>query len=440
MRSVLLGANRPMACTFRMLVLVLLSIPLAASADDAWRFSTVDECSYAARYFGSTIHLTASNRLEVVYQRDPNRGSGMSYAVRDTGSWTTSHIQADCSVFSLRSAADSVGTPHVLYSAFNCKSEGLKYAVRQGEQWQTAVVYSKPSPSEGEMMRRFGCNRYSLNLMVSDSNDLTVDRDGGVHTVYADPEGEEVVYGYRARGARHWNWESIEKVGNHRLTASRINPVVRVSPAGEVWVVYKKYTRRETPAGAKWPRIELRLATKTVREWKCRTIVDGLGFIDGKSKILFGPANERFVAYTKCAAGKYGDPTVKWLLVERDGGKWMERYEGEPREQLLTAAWVGGHFHMLMTRVRPDKPNDGTVLQDTLVRLSKEANWEWKTENVLELKDKQALAAAINRYGDAHVLFASSSAISSMLEYGILKMGRGELQQHAPADADKPRH
>jgi len=321
----------------------------------------------------------------------------------------------------MRFALDATDTPHLLYSAFNCKVEGLKYARLEGDTWQTAVVYSKPSPSEEEMMRRFGCRNYSLGLMVSASNDLAVDSNGGVHVVYADPESEQVVYGYRPQGAEDWKWESLENVGNHRLTVSRINPVVRIGPAGEVRVLYKRYTRGETAAGANTVLIELRLATRTERGWKCRTVVDRLGFIDGRSEILFGEARESLVAYTRCAASGYGDPSVKWILAQLDGEGRGVRYEGEPREQLLTCAWLGDRLNMVMTRVRPERPADGTVLQDSLVQLSAGSDWQWTAKDLLELKNRRALDAASDRYGRVHVLLASTSEESSTLEHGVLE-------------------
>ena len=275
--------------------------------------------------------------------------------------------------------------------------------------------------------------------MVSDSNDLAVDSNGGVHLVYVDPESERVVYGYRPRGVKYWKWESLEEVGNHRLTVSRIAPVVRISPAGQVWIAYKKYTQSKTASGTKRVRIELRLAIKTGREWKYSTVVDRLGFIDGQSRIVFGKKNRCVIAYTRCAARRFGDPSVKWLLIQPDGGKWTTRYEGVPREQLLTCVWVGDRVNMVMTRVRPDKPDDGTMLQDSLVRLIAGSDWKWTTENLLKLKNRRALDATINRHGVAHVLFASTSATLSTLECGILKTARLNRQQDAPADAKRPR-
>jgi hypothetical protein len=248
-----------------------------ASAEDTWHFSKIDEWDEwepMADYQGSLIRVDSKGRPMVLYQRDPNRSQGLSQASWDGDAWRICHIEENCSPLRMRFTLDSADTPYVLYSAFNCQVEGLKFAsLDAGGAWQTNVVYSKPSPSEEEMMSRFGCKSYSLNLMVNDSNDFAVDDNSGVHLVYADPESERVVYGYRPRDAKNWNWESLEEVGNHRLTVSRIYPVVRVSPAGQVCVVYKRYSQG---AGDKMARIELRIATKTGRDWKYRTVVDKL--------------------------------------------------------------------------------------------------------------------------------------------------------------------
>lgn len=374
-------------------VLIAGQAPMAAAGD--WQFSGIDACTYTAQYYGSSIRLDSGECAQILFQRD-------------------------CSVMRMHFVLDGTDTPHVLYSAFNCKDEGLKYASADGKTWQHSTIYGKPTPSEDEMMRRFGCNRYSLNLMVSDSNVLAVDSSGGVHLVYVDPESEQVVYGYRPKGTNQWEWESLEKVGNHRLTTSRINPVVRVSPAGQVWILYKKYTQNKTASGTKRVQIELRLAIKTGREWKYSTVVDRLGFIDGQSRIVFGKANQCVIAYTRVAARRHCDPSVKWLLIQPDGGKWTARYEGDPREQLLTCAWVGDRVNMVMTRVRPNKPDNGTMVQESLVLRSTGSDWKWTTENLLELKNRRALDAAISRQGEVHVLFASTSATSSTLERGIL--------------------
>jgi hypothetical protein len=428
-----------MAGILSLLEVVLLAAQTGITSAGEWSFTKIDNCPYTAQYFGSAVRLDSGGRPQVLFQRDPNHGSGLAHARIEGDTWKIQTIAHQGSVLSMRFVLGGNDLPHVLYSVFNRKDEGLKYASTDDMKWKEAAVYGKPTPSEDEMMRRFGCNRYSLDLMVSDSNDLAVDKDAGVHVVYADPESERVVYGYRPPKAREWAWEPLEEVGNHRLTVSRIEPVVRVSPDGEVWVVYKRYTEGKTDVGVRTVRIELRLAVKTGREWKYSTIADGLGFIDGQSQILFGTGGECLVAYTRCAAKRYGDPSTRWLLVQLSEGQWVQRYDGAPRGQLLAAAWVGDRFEMLMTDVRPDRPDDGTTLQDTIVRLSTAADWKWKTENLLELKDKRALSAAMNRYGDTHVLFASSSATSSTLECGILKAAEADRQQAAPADADKPR-
>lgn len=408
-------------------------------AGDDWQFSRIDECAYAALYYGSSIRLDSESRAQVLFQRDPNRGSGLSYARFQGDAWKIWDIERECSVLRMHFALDGTDTPHALYSAFNCKDGGLKYARAGGETWGRSIVYNKPTPSEDEMMRRFGCSSYSLNLMVSDSNDLAVDSSGGVHLVYVDPESERMVYGHRPKGTDHWEWESLEKVGNHRLTVSRINPVIRVSPAGQVWIAYKRYTQRKKASGVNTVQIELRLAIRTGRQWKYQKVVDRLGFIDGQSHIMFGEANQCLIAYTRCAPVQPLDGSVKWLLVHLSDGKWVQRYEGEPREQLLTAACVGDRFNIVLTRVGLDKPSDGTMLQDSLVRLSAGADWKWTTENLLELKNRRALDAAISRHGEVHVLFASTSATSSTLERGILRTARLNRQQGAPADADKSR-
>ena len=148
--------------------------------------------------------------------------------------------------------------------------------------------------------------------------------------------------------------------------------------------------------------------------------MDRLGFIDGQSRIVFGKANQCVIAYTRVAARRHCDPSVKWLLIQPDGGKWTARYEGDPREQLLTCAWVGDRVNMVMTRVRPNKPDNGTMVQESLVLRSTGSDWKWTTENLLELKNRRALDAAISRQGEVHVLFASTSATSSTLERGIL--------------------
>jgi hypothetical protein len=417
--------------------LFLVAIQAGVAGDGNWRFSTIDRCAFAAEYDHSRISLGSDGHVQALFQRDWQRGCGLKIARYESGAWNTRDIEDGCSIFMTRFVIDVNGAPHVLYSAFNCKNKGLKYARLNGGQWQSSTIYSEPSLSKDEVERRFGNKDCSLALLVSDASDLTVDGDAGAHLVYADPETERVVYGYRSRDAKHWVWERLEKVGNHRVTVSRIMPVVRVSPAGEVWVVYKKYTPSKTFAGADQVRIELRLAVKTGREWKYRTIVDGLGFIDGQSEILFGKTNERLVAYTRCAAVRYSDPSMKWLLVQLSDGKWVKRYEGDPGEQLLTVAWVGDRFHMLMTRVRPDRPLDGGMPQDTLVRLSAGTDWKWKTETLLELKGRQALDAVMNRDGDAQVLFSSSSATSSTLNLGFLR--RSEPGRHdGPAEGDQP--
>jgi len=416
------------------LALVASQAPVIAGAD--WRFSRIDECAYAAQYYGSTIRLGSGGRPQVLFQRNFNRGSGLAYASLQSDAWNIQNVERACSVKRMHFALDGTDTPHVLYSAFNCKDEGLKYACADGETWERSIVYSRPTPSEEEMMRRFGCNRYSLNIMVSDSNDLAVDSNGGVHLVYVDPESEQVVYGYRPQGVQRWEWESLEKVGNHRLTVSRINPVVRVSPADQVWIAYKRYTQSKTVSGVNTVQIELRLAIRTGRIWKYQTVVDRLGFIDGQSHIIFGESNQCLIAYTRCASRQPGDPSVKWLLVHLSDGKWIQRYEGEPREQLLAAACVGDRFNIVLTRVGLDKPDDGTMLQDSLVGLSAGADWKWTTENLLELRNRRALHAAINRHGDVHVLFASTSATSSTLECGVLKMVGMGRQQGAEGDAE----
>ena len=53
MNQKLLTATCPIVFIAGMLVLVLVSAPFAAEAGDAWRFSKVDECDYAADYFGA---------------------------------------------------------------------------------------------------------------------------------------------------------------------------------------------------------------------------------------------------------------------------------------------------------------------------------------------------------------------------------------------------
>lgn len=421
--------NRRVAGILSMLQIVL----LAAQADNAtageWTFTTIENCPYPAQFSGSAVRLDSGGRPHVLFQRDPNHGSGLAHARIEGDTWRIQTIEQEGSVLGMRFVLGGNDLPHALYSVFNRKDEGLKYASTDDMKLERATVYSKPTPSEEEMMRRFGCNRYSLNLMVSDSNDLAVDKYAGVHVVYADPESERVVYGYRPPESKEWAWESLEQVGNHRLTVSRINPVVRVSSAGEVWVVYKRYKEGKTAAGARTVAIELRLAVKTGREWKHSTIADSLGFIDGQSQILFGRGGECLVAYTRCAAKRYSDPSTQWLLVQPCEGQWVQRYDGESRGQLLAAAWVGNHFEMLTTQVQPDRPDDGTMLQDTLVRLSTAGDWKWSTETLLELKNRRALSAAINQNGDAYVLFASSSAASSTLECGILKATEADRQQ-----------
>ncbi len=431
--------NRRVAGILSLLQTALLAAQAGNATAGEWRFTKIDHCPYTAPYFGSSIRLDSRGRPQVLFQREPNHGSGLGHARIEDDTWKVEAIEREGSVLRMHFVLDGNDLPHVLYSVFKRKDEGLKYASTHDMKWERATVYGKATPSEEEMMRRFGCNRYSLNLMVSDSNNLAVDKDAGVHVVYADPESERVVYGYRPREAKDWAWEPLEEIGNHRLTVSRIEPAVRVSPAGEVWVVYKRYTEGKTAAGVRTVRIELRVAVKTGGEWKHSTIAESLGFIDGQSQILFGGGGECLVAYTRCAANRHDAPSTKWLLVQLSEGQWVQRYDGEPRGQLLAGAWVGDRFDMLMTRVRPDSPDDGTMPQDTLVRLSTSADWKWKSENLFELKDRRALAAAMNGNGDAYVLFGSSSATSSTLECGILRVAEADRQQGAPADADKPR-
>jgi hypothetical protein len=421
--------NRSVAGMLSTLVLALIAIQPSITAAGDWQFSKIDECPYTAQYNWSSIRLDSGGRAQVLFQRDSNHSSGLGHACFQGDAWKIQEIERDCSVIGMHFVLDSADHSHVLYSAFNCKDEGLKYASLDGKTWKKSTIYNRPNPSEEEMMRRFGCNRYSLNLMVSDANDITVDRSGGVHLVYVDPEAEQLVYGYCPRDGEQWEWETLEKVGNHRLSASRINPVVAVCPTGGIWIAYKRYTQNKTDSGANTVHIDLRLAVKTGREWKSQTVVERLGFIDGQSHIMFGETNQSLIAYTRCAAHQPGAPSVKWLLLQFGNGKWIERYEGEPREQLLAVSWLGNRFHMVMTRVRPDRPNDGTILQDTLVRLRSGDDWKWKTDNLLELKDRRALAATMNRHGDLHVLFASSLVTSSTLECGVLKTAEADRQQ-----------
>ncbi len=412
--------NCSLAVIFSLIAIIVLTVQSSSAAEGEWSFNIVDSCYDAVDYFNSSIHLDSKERPQVVFQRDANRGSGLSYARREGDTWKTQAIEDDGSVFSIHFALDGSDVPHILYSIFNCPAEGLKYAAADGMKWEKATIYSKPSPPKEDMLKRFGCDSYSLGLMVSDSNDLATDKNGGVHIVYADPESEKVVYGYRPKGAKNWTLESLEKVGNHKLTCSRIMPLVRVSPTGEIWVIYKRYTEEKTTNGVRTVRIELRLAVKVGSEWKYSTITDKLGFIDGASKVFFGKAGECLVAYSVCCQSRFNDPATTWVLVQLKNGQWVERYEGESREQLLTAAWLGEHFNILVTRVRPDRPADGTVLQDKLVCLGASADWKWKAKDLLQLKNRRVLAVDLSQTGDVYALFFSSGSPST-LECGILK-------------------
>jgi hypothetical protein len=414
--------NQTMVLVFSAMGLLLSTQGVALFAEQHWQLSKIDECASAARYNNSSIALDSGGNAQIVYQRGPN--SALMYARFDSGVWKTTNIESGCSVIRTHFALDAAGIPHILYSSFNCKVEGLKYAGTEKAVWETVAIYSKPTPSEDEMMRRFGCNRYSLNLMVSDSNNLFLDNNGVVHVVYVDPEAERLVHGYRSPETRRWEWESLEEVGNHRLTVSRINPVGSGDPTGQIQIAYKKYTESKLPSGAKSVKIELRLATKRGQEWNYQTVTDHVGYIDCQSQIIPREANGPFIAFTRGAGRTFGDLSMKWVILQADGNKWAQRYEGEPREQLLAAACIGNQLHLVVTRAQPDKPEHGSTPQDTLMRLTAGVDWKWESEKLLALKQRHAVGAVLNKAGDLHVLLASTSATFSKLESGVLRSAR----------------
>jgi len=387
---------------------------------DAWRFSTIDDTTRMTAWHWDCLRLDSKGDPHVVFHDDVEYGPDFFRARLRDGAWRALAIGQRCAPRRVRFAIDGKDTLHVLFSPGNSMVNGLTHACTEDKSWRWTTLYDKPTQAEKEEMRGGGSYPGTLNDRASGTSNMAVDENGGVHVVYVDPETALLTYGHRAPGEKRWQWETLENVGDHEVSVSRIFPYVAVSPSGQVWVTYKTYKEGRTSGGARTVDIKLRLAVKQGAQWKYESVVDGMGFIDGASKIIFGEGDRCAIAYAANVAEIDSTVRMAWPLLQRADGQWVERYSGEPREQLLAARWVDGRLRMLMTRVRPDRPDDGTMLQDFLVLLTARDDGKWATDYLLELHDRQAISGVIGNQGDLHVVFTRKQGKSTALEYATL--------------------
>lgn len=271
----------------------------------AARFSTVDSSGFNARYVYS-LCLDSKGMPHLLYQGfgqtdRPGVSGPLVHAAFKQGAWQKEVVLPRdpwSSVHgSMQTGFDSSGCLHCLYSVTG-KAPGLMHGSKSAEEWTHRTVFAENVP-EDEMKRRFGVTSPSLPL-VNENFSMSVGGDDKVHICFLDPAEHVLWYGTKEAQQHEWELRSLEDVGPHEISTSRIWPAVAAGPRGKVFVTYKKYAQR---AHANRGAIELRLATCSEKGWTFETVVK-LGPVDGFSQLAADAQGRPRVVYTRAKPGR----------------------------------------------------------------------------------------------------------------------------------------
>jgi hypothetical protein len=182
--------------------------------DGVWQVRTIDPEEGSGKF--NAMAVDDKDRIHLAYANVSAGTEGLRYAMWDGQHWTSEIVEdlgrnnGETVGYSVAIAADSDGNPHVTY--MNWTTGQMRYAVRKGGRWTIQVVDAVSK------------------VAYPDRNGITLDNTGRVYISYYDGGRGELKLAYMSGGAQ-WTLETVA-VGYRGFTSS-----VQIY-GNEIWISY----------------------------------------------------------------------------------------------------------------------------------------------------------------------------------------------------------